>query len=376
MEWRTIVMSPQVMVSMQTLIYRLRFYFLVLLLVVSGCGGANTASLPATTVTATITRTASPSPTATFTPILTPTPTLTPVPTRMPTRCGGPPSMNILLIGSDARENSYTIGLADAIRLVRVDFVTPGIQVLTFPRDLYVEIPGLEKYNGSTHGKLNQAFLYGNPGYGFFDGYGQGPGLMALTLEQNFGASSDHYLAVNLRTFVAFVDALGGIDVNMPYTLDGRVQGSKDPDRLFKAGSLHLDGYRTMLLARLRPNGDFKRSEIQNLILQAMTKKLSDPLSLPVLINLFATFHDSVQTDIGPVQAGRLFCLAAHLDADNIEFADFPESLFKSARVQDPVLGYTSIVEANFDVIKIFVQKFEDGVGFDKVVDTVNELIR
>ena len=284
--------------------------------------------------------------------------------------------MYILVIGSDARTDSYRIGLADAIRLVRVDFAIPGIQVLTFPRDLYVEIPGLEKYNGATHGKLNQAFLYGNPGYGFFDGYGQGPGLMSLTLEQNFGASADHFLAVNLKTFIAFIDALGGIDINMPYTLDGRVQGSKDPDRYFKAGELHLDGYRTMLLSRLRPNGDIERSEIQNLILEAIAGKLFDPSTLPRLLKLFATFHDSIQTDIGPVQVGQLACLATHLDAEKIEFVAFPETLFKNARVQDPVLGNTSILEADFEVLKTYVQKFEDGVGFEEVGNAANDLGR
>jgi len=273
--------------------------------------------------------------------------------------------MFILVIGSDARSNSYTIGLADAIRIVRVDFVNPGIQVLAFPRDLYVEIPGLEKYNGATHGKLNQAFLYGNPGYGFFDGYGQGPGLMKLTLEQNFGASTDHYLAVNLQTFVQIVDALGGIDIEMPYNLDGRVQGSKDPDRYFKAGSLHLDGYRAMLLARLRPGGDFKRSEVQNLIIQAIFKKLLEPATLPKLLKLLGAFNESVQTDITPVQIGQLICLATRLDAEKVEFLSFPEDLFKNGRVRDPVLGNTSILEVDFDVLKTYVQKFEEGIGFD-----------
>ncbi len=277
--------------------------------------------------------------------------------------------MYILLIGSDARANSYNIGLADAIRLVRVDFVEPGIQVLAFPRDLYVEIPGLEKYNGATHGKLNQAFLYGNPGYGFFNGYGQGPGLTALTLEQNFGASSDHYLAVNLQTFVQFVDALGGIDIHMPYKLDGRVQGSRDPDRYFPAGDQHLDGYRTMLLARLRPNGDFKRGEIQDLILKSIAEQLFTPSALPGFIQLFGSFHDSIQTDLSPVQVGQLTCLAPKLRAEEFEFFSFPEELFKSARVQDPVLGNTSILEVDFDVLKTYVQKFEDGVGFGEEED-------
>ena len=337
----------------------LLLFTLVALLVFSACE-------PVTPMPPTVTPTASSTPTLTPTRTPSPTPTVTPTPTptRIPTLCGGPAAMYILVIGSDARSDSYTIGLADAIRIVRVDFVEPGIRVLAFPRDLYVEIPGLEKYNGATHGKLNQAFLYGNPGYGFFDGYGQGAGLTALTLKQNFGASTDHYLAVNLQTFVKFVDALGGIDIDMPYTLDGRVQGSRDPDRYFPKGKQHLDGYRTMLLARLRPGGDFDRIEIQNLILQSIAEKLSTPSALSGLFRLLGTFRDSVQTDISAVQIGQLACLIPHINAGDIEFLDFPESLFKSTRVQDPVLGYTSILDVDFEVLKKYVQKFEDGIEF------------
>lgn len=269
--------------------------------------------------------------------------------------------MFILLVGSDARRNTYNIGLADAIRLVRVDFIEPRVQVLTFQRDLYVEIPDIEDHYGITHGKLNQAYLYGNPGYGYFDGSGQGPGLLALTLEKNFDAHADHYLAVNLQTFSQFVDALGGIDIRLPYAIDGRVKGSKDTARYFPAGDQHLNGYRTMLLARMRPYGDFQRIEIQNLIMESILDKLLRPSVLSQLPKLAKTFQGSIQTDLGPVQIGQLVCLARMLDAEKIGFASFPDSLFKSTRIQDPVLGYTSILAADFDILKSYVKKFENG---------------
>ncbi|HEY5730050.1 MAG TPA: LCP family protein [Anaerolineales bacterium] len=313
--------------------------------------------------------------TPTFTPTSTPTPTatLTPTPTEIPTLCGGPRVMFILLIGSDARSKTYNVGLADAIRLVRVDFVEPRVQLLTFQRDLYVEIPGIESHNGITHGKLNQAFLYGNPGYGYFDGPGQGSGLLALTLEHNFDVHADHYLAVNLQTFSAFIDALGGIDIRLPDVIDGRVEGSKDPNRYFKAGDHHLNGYRTMLLSRLRPKGDLQRSEIQNLILQAITEKVLSPSVLPKLPELAKTFNGSIQSDLGPTEIGQLVCLAAMLDMEKIEYVSFPESLFKSARVQDPVLGYTSILEVDFEILKKYVRNFENGIGLGDVGEIVDD---
>ena len=197
--------------------------------------------------------------------------------------CGGPPAMFVLLIGSDSRADSYLAGLADAIRVVRVDFQDPGVSYLAFPRDLYVEIPGIEFHGGITHGKLNQAYLYGNPAFGYTTLPGEGPGLLAATLDRNYGVRVDHFAAVNLQAFARIVDQLGGLDIDLPYTVDGRAARSVDQDRYFPAGPLHLDGYRTMLLARMRPNGDMERLHTQNLILQAFATQLLSPNTLPLL---------------------------------------------------------------------------------------------
>ena len=269
--------------------------------------------------------------------------------------------MFILLVGSDARQDSYAVGLADSIRLIRVDFVEASIQTLAFPRDLYVDIPEIEEHN-IKQGKLNQAFLYGNPGFNYYDGPGQGPGLLALTLESNFGAHVDHYVAVNLQTFVRMIDALGGIDINLPYEIDGRVKHSRDPNRYFAAGGQHLNGYRTMLLARLRPGGDLQRLEIQNLILSALADQLLRPTTILKFPALIRSFEDSIQTDMGPLEFGQLLCLRRKLDSEKIDFLNFPERLFKSARVRDPVLGNTSILDADYEVLAEYVQKFEAGL--------------
>lgn len=343
----------------------LSLFVILFLPVFLACGVFNTVVSPAPTLTPTVTSPPTITPTQTFTPI----PTFTPTPTELPTVCGGPRSMLILLIGSDARTNTYSAGLADAIRLVRVDFVEPGVQLLTFPRDLYVEIPGIQDHSNITHGKLNQAYLYGNPGYGFFDDEDLGPGLLSFTLAHNFGTHADHYLALNLQTFIRAIDKLGGIDVSLPYIVDGRVTGSRDPNRYFPAGNQHLDGYRTMLLARMRPQGDIRRTQIQNLILHAVADKLLEPSSIANLLGLASDFRGSIQTDLGPEEIGRLVCLASMLDAEKIEFASFPENLFKNDRVRDPVLGSTAILRADFEVLKSYVEKFERGDWFKETQD-------
>ena len=284
--------------------------------------------------------------------------------------------MFILLVGSDSRARGYNAGLADSIRLVRVDFVEPRIQLLPFPRDLYVEIPGIEDHGGITHGKLNQAYLYGNPGFGYYDGEDLGPGLLAQTLEHNFGAQVDHYIAINLQSFARIVDELDGIDIDLPFVVDGRVKGSRNRDVYFESGELHLNGYRTMLLARMRPLGDFQRSAVQNLILQALAEKMLKRSTIRKLPELIETFNEAVQTDIGVVEAGQLLCLASKLDRENIEFVSFPEARFKTGRILDPVLVSTSILEVNFDVLRVYTQKFNHGTEFEPAEGLIDEVNR
>jgi LCP family protein required for cell wall assembly len=250
------------------------------------------------------------------------------------------------------------------MRVVRVDFVTPGITYLTYQRDLYVEIPGIADNHGITHGKLNQAYLYGTPSYGYYDGPGGGGGLLVETLRHNFGAQADHYVVLNLQAFVRVVDALGGLDIDLPYVVDGRTNAN-DKSRFFPAGPQHLDGYRTMLLARMRPDGDIVRSNTQNLILEALAAKILSPAVIPALPDLIAALQGSVQTDLGAVEIGQLVCLAALITPDDIAARNFPEDLFTGTRVDDPVLGRTFVWDVDFEVLRAYVEYFNRGAWPD-----------
>ncbi len=79
-------------------------------------------------------------------------PSAVPTSTQSVGLCGAPPVMNILAIGTDARGDNYTYGLADVIRLVRVDFANPGVTVLEIPRDLWGEFPDIaDNLYGADH---------------------------------------------------------------------------------------------------------------------------------------------------------------------------------------------------------------------------------
>ncbi len=300
--------------------------------------------------------TPSPGPAPTQLGAVTLAPTL-PLPTRPSgPLCGGPMLMNVLVIGADTRGDNYTYGLGDAIRLVRVDFVTPKVSVLEFPRDLWVEIPHIEdNLNGQDHEKLNQAYLYGQPGFKYWDDPSEGSGLTALTLNLNFGANIDHYITVNMRTFEHIIDAMGGIEVEIP---NENVAETAN----LSVGTHTLNGAQALKLARNRSGGIFERADNQNLVVCAVRKKLTSPQIVAQIPALIETFQDNIRTDFTPEELGQLACLATRMPPENILLASFPGDLFKQTRVFDPVFDKRiAIVDADFEILTDFVTRFQAG---------------
>lgn len=291
-----------------------------------------------------------------------PSPTATSTPEPL---CGGPSVMNILAIGSDSRGNHYLYGLADIIRLVRVDFVNARVTVLEIPRDLWVDIPEISDHYGITQGKMNQAYLYGNKGLGYYDGPGEGPGLLARTLDLNLGARPDHYIAVNMKTFENIVDAVGGIDVYLPYEVS--LRSAEHPDWLhIEEGQHHFNGETALWVARIRQYNVFTRAENQNIVLCALRKKVLSPAIVPAIPELIATFKRNIQTDLSPEQINQLACLATQMDGSSVVFASFPIKLFQNAKQFDPQLNdTTSVLEADRDILRDYIQRFQLGLWPD-----------
>ncbi len=277
--------------------------------------------------------------------------------------CGGPPQMIILAIGSDQRGDMYNYGLGDVVRLVRVDFLRGEVSVMSFPRDLYLEIPGISDHYGITHGKLNQAYLYGNEGFGYYDGADAGPGLMARTLNFNFGANPDRYIAVNMQTFVRIVNAVDGVTVTLDKTVDGRPNDQPDrKDLIFYAGTRRLDGKQALQLARLRPEGTFGRTSAQNQILCGLYDKLTSPDVIGDIPKIISSFKNSVQTDLSPAELSQLTCLGSQLTGADITFYNWEEDFFYATRIYDEMIGgNTYILQTNFAYLAEYVADFERG---------------
>jgi LCP family protein required for cell wall assembly len=248
--------------------------------------------------------------------------------------------MYLLIIGADSRE-AYLRGRSDAIRVVRIDFLTPSVQVLAFPRDMWVPIPRLSERNIS-EGKLNSAYSWGN----VFLAPGMGPSLLAETLSLNFGMPTDHYLAINFQVFVDAVDLIGGLDVEVP-----------EWEWRWPPGMVHMDGERALWYARYRGGSDFQRMERQNLLIQALRAKMLE--SITRLPSLIQHFRDNVLTDLSPRDIASLVCLARKVDSGHIGMLTIPFELIQFATSPDgkDILLYD---EAG---VREYVQQFINGTA-------------
>jgi LCP family protein required for cell wall assembly len=268
------------------------------------------------------------------TPGTTHTPYVTPI--RKPvTVCGGPPTMMILALGIDNLENNYFYGLVDVIRLVRVDFVKGKVSVLALPRDLWVAIPGLED-RGITNAKLNTAYYYGTETYGHYDGPDLGPVFVIETLKLNYSLRIDKFITLTMETVEKVIDAVGRIDVTLPYNLDGKSSDPVDPFDLgfFEKGDHHFDEETAVRFARIRMvDSDYYRISRQSMILKALWEKMVSPTLLLHIPQLVYALYGSVQMNLTANDIRYLACLAPQLSIDTLTFASIPLDMLEEDRI-------------------------------------------
>jgi polyisoprenyl-teichoic acid--peptidoglycan teichoic acid transferase len=218
--------------------------------------------------------------------------------------CGGPARMDLLLIGSDTRAGDYESGRADFIRAVKVDWELGTVRLLAIPRDLFVAIP-LEPAH-PIQDRINTAFAYGN----VYHVPGGGQSLLAQTLYNNFGLTFDHYVVVNFDAFKAGVDAVGGVDLDLPNGVDGTWQGL----RAFPAGPQHLDGAALLDYVRVRYiDSDVHRGQRQDQVIQALRKQVLRPGVVADVPGLALALKQLILTDLSAEEVSSLVCAGQRL---------------------------------------------------------------
>lgn len=255
--------------------------------------------------------------------------------------CGAEASWELLLVGIDYSNPDYLYGLADVIRLMHVDFVDMTVNMVALPRDLVVEAPE-GRFSEANPMKINQAYLFGTEGWGGYYGEGNGANSLAEVIRYNFGVTPQHYAVVNFQTVVSFIDAIGGVEVDLPQAVYDPAPNLGN----FPSGAQTLNGERALALMRIRTNySDSFRVGHQNMVIKAVINKLMQPAMLVKVPGLLDQFKDGFLTDLSVEQIASLgICFLNNFEIDNLKSAQIPDELLSADRVYIPSLNGESFV--------------------------------
>jgi LCP family protein required for cell wall assembly len=253
--------------------------------------------------------------------------------------CGQDTEWMVLMVGIDYLGDGFLYGLADVIRVIRVDFVNMTVNMVALPRDLIVEAPEGRFRNPDPY-KINQAYLFGTPGWDGYLGSGGGAGALAEVIQYNFGIPIDHYGVINFKTFIDFINAIGGVEVDLPGPIAGGSLGD------FSAGKQTLNGERALALARIRRGyGDAFRVSNQTIIMRAVLNKMIQPANLVKVPTLLNQFSGAFLTDLSVEQLGNLGgCFLRNFDTQNLQTFEAPPDLLTGESAFIPTLNNSAFV--------------------------------
>ena len=242
-------------------------------------------------LTATSTIPVTPSPTSA--PSSTPVPSATPWPT--PWLIRPTEQVNIIILGSDERPGAgYR---TDVLIWLSLNPAEGTASIISFPRDLYVKIPG------HADNRINVAQAFG------FE-------TLQDTFFVNFGVRPDHYILTNFSNFIEIVDSLGGIDVDAGRDMTDKCdlpQGVNGHCTVTR-GITHMDGETALWYTRARyTTSDYNRARRSQEVLMGLFHGM---LSINAVANasaLYEQYRSGVETDMSIHDIMPLVPLAAEI---------------------------------------------------------------
>ncbi|MBI2007959.1 LCP family protein [Candidatus Saccharibacteria bacterium] len=248
-----------------------------------------------------------------------------------PAVCDGDVPVSQLKKEGDGRVNILLLGigseglLTDTIMIASLDPITDKVELLSIPRDLWVNIPG----NGQE--KINATYEYGwkaSTAKSEFEKKRAGMALMDRVLENVTGVTIHYHAVFDFAAFKQIVDALGGISVNVPETLyDPTIAWENHYNPVIAAkGVQQFDGAKALLYAKSRQtSSDFARAERQRLLLVAIKDKalslgtFSNPIKIIQLMN---SLGRNVYSDFDTQSIKCLYTQISQVQSHNIKSLD------------------------------------------------------
>lgn len=185
----------------------------------------------------------------------------------------------VMLLGSDYQPS---IGFrTDVMLLVAMNTKTSEFHLLSFPRDLWVNIPGVGPQ------RLNTALPFG------------GTELLSDTLALNFGFRPDNFAMVDFDGFKNIIDVMGGIDVDVEKYMEDECWLNDTGWCVIQPGRQYMTAGDAFWYVRARKNtSDFDRNRRQQEVIKAMVSKALRPTELPNLPRVFNAISNTVETNL------------------------------------------------------------------------------
>jgi polyisoprenyl-teichoic acid--peptidoglycan teichoic acid transferase len=259
-------------------------------------------------------------------------------------------TLNYVLLGSDSRDpGNEGNGRSDTILVVHLNAKRDKAYIISFPRDMYVNVPGYGK------NKINAAFAFG------------GAPLAVRTLEELTGVRMDHVVLIDFEGFIRLTEDLRGVTVTNKTAFSAH--GFDYPE-----GKITIAGEEALWFVRERkqlPGGDLDRAENQRNVIKAIVQKglsaqvLSDPGTFINFVGNVAR-HLTVDNDLSDAEIRRT-ALSLRLTGKDIELLQAPISGFattsdgQSIDVVDTVKMAELAQAMKKDKLSEYVKKYPQG---------------
>ena len=209
-----------------------------------------------------------------------------------------PPRVNLLIIGIDEAPEGTYLGRTDTIILVTAQPLKPKLGILSIPRDLWVQIPGIGE------NRINTAHIYAE-----LEKPGSGPYATLETIQRNFRIDVDYYVRILFDGFEEVIDAMDGINIELNQPMAG-----------YQTGVHQLDGQRALAFVRDRSGtDDFYRMARGQLLLKAVFKQLTNPDEWENLPAVIRSVADVIDTNVPMWHWPRIVLAFLLVGTDGVE---------------------------------------------------------
>jgi LCP family protein required for cell wall assembly len=262
-------------------------------------------------------------------------------PNTPPTEWAADGKLNVLLVGVDEGVGRWSLR-TDTMILLEVDIASGRSVMYGIPRNLEnVPLPPESAnafpchcfpypnlLNALWRDAVDRPSAYPYTGSDFARGFEALEGAIG----QYLGLHVDGAVVINLMGFVNLIDALGGLNINVPTEIKdtqySRPQDGRDITIDIKAGQQHMDGLTALAYARSRhQDSDYGRMSRQQSVLLALRAQLQPCSLLPKVPSLISALGSAFWTDMPIEDAPALVAMAEHIGAGNVKSIELVPSV-------------------------------------------------